>query len=179
MTHRHTWKNPKTSDRINPEKTRISSMKLVKFRTSGVKVDWLATISQWMSAHHQKLNFNNTELLFPPQKVSDLSITTESSVVSLNLSVTPDNQLSFVSNITVTTPSCRLILHIRRRIRSAQVLSDLWLKMSQTLVYKKCAVWSTQPRLEMFGTLVKCAVWSPSTQLETSQTRVKKYLEMS
>ncbi len=62
-----------------------------------------------------------------------LSITIENSVVSLaqtarNLLVTLDDQVSFAANITVTTCSCRFILHSIRRIRlfltleTAQVL---------------------------------------------------------
>ncbi|XP_044077145.1 uncharacterized protein LOC122887736, partial [Siniperca chuatsi] len=91
----------------------------------GLKPRWrisayLADISQWMSAHHLKLNLNKTELLFFPGKASpihDLSITNENSVVSSaqtarNLGVTLDDQLSFAANIAVTTCSCRF--NIRR-----------------------------------------------------------------
>lgn len=75
-----------------------------------------------MSAHHLKLNHDNTELLFLPGKASpvpDLSIIIEDSVVSptwseRNLGVTLEDQLSFAANVAATTCSCRLNLHIRR-----------------------------------------------------------------
>ena len=62
----------------------------------------LTDISQWMSAHHLKINLEKTELLCLPGKGSrthDLTITFDNSVVAptqtaRNLVVTPDSQLS-------------------------------------------------------------------------------------
>ena len=85
----------------------------------------LADISQWMSAHHLKLNLDKTELLLLSGKASpihDLSITIENFVVFLtwtsrNLGGALDDQLSFTANMSATTCSHRLILHNIRRKR--------------------------------------------------------------
>ncbi|XP_056270598.1 ubiquitin carboxyl-terminal hydrolase 13 isoform X3 [Pseudoliparis swirei] len=96
----------------------------------------LTDISQWMSAHHLKINPDKTELLFLPGKGSpthDLTTTFNSSVLAptptaRNLGVTLDSQLSLTANITATERSCRYMLHNIRRIRplltqkAAQVL---------------------------------------------------------
>ena len=87
----------------------------------------LADISQWMSAHHLKLNLDKTELLFLPGKecpTVDLTINIGPSVVSptqtaRNLGVTLDNNLSFTANIAATTRCCRYTLYnIRRNFTS-------------------------------------------------------------
>ena len=96
----------------------------------------LTDISQWMSAHHLKINLDKTELLFLPGKASptqDLTINFDNSVLThthtaRNLGVTLDSQLSLTANITATTRSCRFMLYNIKRIRplltrkAAQVL---------------------------------------------------------
>jgi len=96
----------------------------------------LTDISQWMSAHHLKINPDKTELLFLPGKGSpthDLTINFHNSVLAptptaRNLGVTPVSQLSLTANITTTTRSCRYMLYNIGRIRplltqkAAQVL---------------------------------------------------------
>ncbi|XP_077937991.1 uncharacterized protein LOC144383603 [Gasterosteus aculeatus] len=96
----------------------------------------LTDISQWMSAHHLKINPDKTELLLFPGKDSltqDLTVNFGNSVLTptstaKNLGVTLDNQLSLTPNITATTRSCRYTLYNIRRIRplltqkAAQVL---------------------------------------------------------
>ncbi|XP_033988854.1 uncharacterized protein LOC117484534, partial [Trematomus bernacchii] len=85
----------------------------------------VVAISQWMSAHHLKLNLDKTEMLFLPGKgspVHDLTITIDHSVVTpsrtaRNLGVILDDLLSFSANIDATTPSCRYTLYNIRRIR--------------------------------------------------------------
>ena len=81
---------------------------------------WLTSL--WMSAQHLKINLDQTELLFLPEKGSpthDLTITNKNSVVARtqtarNVGVT--HQLSF-TNIASTTRSCRYMLHNIRRTR--------------------------------------------------------------
>ena len=76
------------------------------------------TVSQ-LSAHHLKLNLDQTMLLFLPGKVcplKDLSITVDNSTVSpsqsaKNLGVFPDNTLLFSANIKAVTHSCRFMLY--------------------------------------------------------------------
>ena len=96
----------------------------------------LTDISQWMSAHHLKINLDKTEPPFLPGKGSpthDLTITFDNSVVAPTqtvriLVVTPNSQLSLTADITATTRSCRYMLHNIRRIcpllsqNAAQVL---------------------------------------------------------
>uniref|UniRef100_A0AAQ4RUE2 Reverse transcriptase domain-containing protein n=1 Tax=Gasterosteus aculeatus aculeatus TaxID=481459 RepID=A0AAQ4RUE2_GASAC len=96
----------------------------------------LIDISQWMSAHHLKINPDNTELLLFPGKDSptqDLTVNFGNSVLTptltaRNLGVTLDSQLSLTPNITATTRSSRYTLYNIRRIRplltqkAAQVL---------------------------------------------------------
>ncbi|KAK5928564.1 hypothetical protein CgunFtcFv8_013618 [Champsocephalus gunnari] len=85
----------------------------------------IADISQWMSAHHLKLNLDKTELLFLPEKdcpTLDLTINISTSVVSTtqtarNLGVILDNNLSFTANIAATTRCCRYTLYNIRKIR--------------------------------------------------------------
>jgi len=82
----------------------------------------LTDISQWMSAHHLRINPDKTELLFLPGKGSpthDLTITFNSFVLAptltaRNLGVTLYSQLSLTANIIATARSCRYMLHIRR-----------------------------------------------------------------
>ena len=96
----------------------------------------LTDISQWMSAHHLKLNPDKTELLFFPAKSSpmrDLTISIDNALVTSvptakNLGVVLDSQLSFKAHIASVTRSCRFTLYNIRRIRpfltqeSAQLL---------------------------------------------------------
>ncbi|KAK5876812.1 hypothetical protein CesoFtcFv8_026127 [Champsocephalus esox] len=91
----------------------------------------LADISQWMSAHHLKLNLDKTELLFLPGidcPTLDLTINIGTPVVSptqtaRNLGVILDNNLSFTANITATTRCCRYTLYnIRNRTQKATQL---------------------------------------------------------
>ena len=96
----------------------------------------LADISEWMSAHHLKLNLDKTELMFLPGKGCphrDMAITIDTAVVkstrtAKNLGVTLDDGLSFSANIASVTRSCRFLLYNIRRIRpfltekAAQVL---------------------------------------------------------
>ena len=75
----------------------------------------LTDISQWMSAHHLKINLDKNELLLLPGKNSpthDLTINFDNSVLTptqtaRNLGVTLDSQLSLTAHITATTRSCR------------------------------------------------------------------------
>uniref|UniRef100_A0A8C2XFQ1 Reverse transcriptase domain-containing protein n=1 Tax=Cyclopterus lumpus TaxID=8103 RepID=A0A8C2XFQ1_CYCLU len=96
----------------------------------------LTDISQWMSAHHLKINPDKTELLLLPGKGSpthNLTINFNNSVLAptqtaRNLGVTLDSQLSLTANITAITRSFRYMLYNIRRIRplltqkAAQVL---------------------------------------------------------
>ena len=96
----------------------------------------LADISQWMSAHHLKLNPDKTELLFFPAKscpMQDLTISIDNALVTSvptarNLGVVLDSQLSFKAHIASVTRSCRFTLYNIRKIRpfltqeSAQLL---------------------------------------------------------
>ena len=85
----------------------------------------LTDISQWMTAHHLKINLDKTELLFLPGKdspIHDLTFNFDNSVLTptetaRNLGVTLDSQLSLTANITATTRSCRFMLYNIRRIR--------------------------------------------------------------
>ncbi|XP_069003148.1 LOW QUALITY PROTEIN: uncharacterized protein, partial [Embiotoca jacksoni] len=84
----------------------------------------LTDISQWMFAHHLKINLDEAELLFLPGKdypTHDLTITFDNSVLAptltaKDLGVTLDSQLSLTANITATTRSCRYMLHNISRI---------------------------------------------------------------
>ncbi|XP_062422208.1 LOW QUALITY PROTEIN: uncharacterized protein LOC134132996 [Pungitius pungitius] len=96
----------------------------------------LTDISQWMTAHHLKINPDKTELLYFPGKTSptqDLTVNFGDSVLTptqsaRNLGLTLDSQLSLTANIAATTRSCRYTLYNIRRIRplltqkAAQVL---------------------------------------------------------
>ena len=85
----------------------------------------LSDISNWMAAHHLKLNLGKTELLFIPGKCCphrDLTITIDNTVVTTTptariLGVTLDDQLSFSNHIAATARSCRFQLYNIRRIR--------------------------------------------------------------
>ena len=96
----------------------------------------LADISQWMTAHHLKLNPDKTELLFFPGKAcltQELTISIDNALVTSvptakNLGVVLDSQMSFKAHIAAVTRSCRFTLYNIRRIRpfltqdSAQLL---------------------------------------------------------
>ena len=96
----------------------------------------LTDISEWMSAHHLKLNPDKTELLFFPTKscpMRNLTIPIDNALVTSvttakNLGVILDSQLSFKAHIASVTRSCRFTLYNIRRIRpfltqeSAQLL---------------------------------------------------------
>uniref|UniRef100_A0AAQ4NZK3 Reverse transcriptase domain-containing protein n=1 Tax=Gasterosteus aculeatus aculeatus TaxID=481459 RepID=A0AAQ4NZK3_GASAC len=79
----------------------------------------LTDISQWMSAHHLKINPDKTELLLFPGKDSttqDLTVNFGNSMLTPTLT---DSQLSLTPNITATTRSCRYSLQHQENTSSS------------------------------------------------------------
>ncbi|XP_062859432.1 uncharacterized protein LOC134321553 [Trichomycterus rosablanca] len=85
----------------------------------------LRDISQWMSAHHLKLNPSKTEMLLIPGDLSptqDLVISLDDFLIRpsdkvRSLGVVLDNQLTFSPYIANMTRSCRFLLYNIRKIR--------------------------------------------------------------
>jgi len=81
----------------------------------------LADISRWTTANPLKLNLDQTELLFIPEKdcpQMDLLVTIEDiAPTARNLGMVLDDQLSCNANITSMARSCRIALYNLRKIR--------------------------------------------------------------
>ncbi|XP_062867146.1 probable RNA-directed DNA polymerase from transposon X-element isoform X2 [Trichomycterus rosablanca] len=85
----------------------------------------LQDISQWMSAHHLKLNPSKTEMLLipgDPSPTQDLVISLDDSQIRpsdkvRSLGVVLDNQLTFSPHIANMTRACRFLLYNIRKIR--------------------------------------------------------------